>query len=250
MKSTIKTKAPGGFILWEGLSPLDGSPIVCIATMKSVNRKTGNMIQTFILRQDVNPVAALKSGDDLSICGNCYHRGSGFGDTTKPRRKRSCYVNVGQAPNKVWGAYMRNVYPKYSADAHSKYFKTRKLRWGTYGDGAMLPAQLVTYFNDLCISHTGYTHQWRESFAQWCKGVFMASCDGLQDYIEASAHGWKTFAVVEKNSVAFSGKQCPATVDNSQAQCITCNLCDGAKTDIFVPVHGPGASNFVAKSST
>jgi hypothetical protein len=74
----------------------------------------------------------------------------------------------------------------------------------------------------------------------------MASCDGLQDYVEASTLGWKTFAVVEKNSVAFSGKQCPATIDNSQAQCITCNLCDGAKTDIFVPVHGPGASNFVA----
>jgi hypothetical protein len=105
-------KRPQGFVLWEGLSPLDGSPIVCIATLKSVNRKTGNMIQTFILRQDVNPVAALKSGDDLAICGNCYHRGSGFVDTTKPRRKRSCYVNVGQAPNKVWDAYVRLVYPE------------------------------------------------------------------------------------------------------------------------------------------
>jgi hypothetical protein len=244
MKSTIKGKAPRGFILWEGLSPLDGSPIVCIATMKSVNRKTGNMIQTFILRQDVNPVTALKSGDDLSICGNCYHRGSN--NTVTPRRKRSCYVNVGQAPNAVWNTYIRNVYPKYNANVHSKYFKTRRIRWGTYGDGAMLPAELVTYFNDLCISHTGYTHQWREPFAQWCKGVFMASCDGLQDYIEASSHSWKTFAVVAKNSVAFSGKQCPATVDNSQAQCITCNLCDGTKTDIFVEVHGTGASNFVA----
>ena len=243
-------KRPKGFVLWEGLSPLDGSPIVCIATLKSANRKTGNMIQTFILRQDINPVAALKSGDDLSICGNCYHRGSGFADNSKPRRKRSCYVNVGQAPNSVWKSYRRNGYLKYDAtlhsNLHSKYFKTRKIRWGTYGDGAMLPAELVTYFNDLCISHTGYTHQWRESFAQWSKGVFQASCDGLQDYIEASAHGWKTFAVVAENSEAFSGKQCPATVDNSQAQCLTCSLCDGNKLDIFVEVHGPGASNFVA----
>jgi len=48
------------------------------------------------------------------------------------------------------------------------------------------------------------------------------------------------------SSVAFSGKQCPATVDNSQAQCLTCSLCDGTKTNIFVEVHGTGASNFVA----
>jgi hypothetical protein len=232
-------KRSNGFVLWEGLSPLDNSPIVAIATMESKNRKTGNMVQVFILRQDVNPVAAIKTGKDVSICGNCYHKGD-------KNRKRSCYVNVGQAPNSVWKSYIRGIYPKYQANLHSKFFESRKIRWGSYGDGAMLPAELVSYFNDLCISHTGYTHQWRLPFAQWSKGIFQASCDGLADYLDASAHGWKTFAVIEKNSLAFSGKQCPATVDNSKAQCLTCSLCNGSKTDIFVEVHGTGASNFVA----
>jgi len=236
-----KMKKPAGLILWEGLSPIDNQPIVVIATFESANRKTGNMIQTFIMRQDINPVQAIKSADDSSVCGSCYHRG----DPTIGR-KRSCYVNVGQAPNSVYKAYTRGIYPKYNATLHSKYFITRKIRWGSYGDGAMLPAELVTYFSQLCISHTGYTHQWRNTFADWCKGIFQASCDNLDDYLLASTRGWKTFAVVPQNASPYCGKQCPATVNNSKAQCITCNLCDGAKTDIWVQAHGTGALNFVA----
>ena len=238
-------KKPAGLILWEGLSPADNQPIVVIATFESANRKTGNMIQTWILKADVNPVAAIKDGSDESICGACYHRG--FKSLTgKVIRKRSCYVNVGQAPSAVYKGYVKGIYPKYNATLHSKYFITRKIRWGSYGDGAMLPAELVTYFSKLCISHTGYTHQWRLNFAQWSKGIFQASCDGFSDYLDASRYGWKTFAVVAKDNVSFSGKQCPATVNNSKAQCITCNLCDGAKTDIWVEAHGVGALNFVA----
>ena len=48
-----------GVILYEGPSELDGSPIVVIATFGSKNRKTGkgrkNLIQTWIMRQDVAP---------------------------------------------------------------------------------------------------------------------------------------------------------------------------------------------------
>jgi hypothetical protein len=39
----------GGVELWRGASVIDGSPIVYIATLSSSNRKTGNMIQTWIL---------------------------------------------------------------------------------------------------------------------------------------------------------------------------------------------------------
>jgi hypothetical protein len=41
---------PGGLVLWEGPSRLDGSPIVAIATFRTDNRKTGPMIQTWIIR--------------------------------------------------------------------------------------------------------------------------------------------------------------------------------------------------------
>ena len=72
------------------------------------------------------------------------------------------------------------------------------------------------------------------------QGSVPCAGDSFAQYLDASAHGWKTFAVVAKGKQSFSGKLCPATADNSQAQCITCSLCDGAKTDIFVEAHGSG----------
>ena len=83
-----------GLVLHEGPSPIDGEPIVSIATLHSNNRKTGDMVQIWILRQDMAPMEAIKSGGDRSICGGCPHRGTGT--------KRSCYVNVFRAPAAIW----------------------------------------------------------------------------------------------------------------------------------------------------
>ena len=58
------------------------------------------MIQTWILRSDVNPVEAVNNGDDYSICGDCPHRKNDKGE-------RSCYVNVGQAPNAVFKSFKK-----------------------------------------------------------------------------------------------------------------------------------------------
>ncbi len=67
-------RKPLGYVIQESTSPIDGSPIVVILTMGSSNRKTGNMCQVWILRADVNPVQAVNTGEDYSICGNCPHR--------------------------------------------------------------------------------------------------------------------------------------------------------------------------------
>lgn len=225
---------PKGFILSRFRSPIDGQIAVAILTLKSSNRKTGNMAQVWILRDDVNPVAAVATGDDVSICGNCPHRKNNLG-------QRSCYVNVGQGPQSVWRAYRNGAYvPAFSnLKALASALKGRSVRWGAYGDPAIIPPHIFSIVNNYSKSHTGYTHQWREPFAGFYKGYFQASCDGLQDYLEASAHGWKTFAVAPVGST-LPGKLCPATVDNSEAQCITCRLCDGAKQDIYVEAHGIG----------
>src|ERR1700686_2282782 len=97
---------PNGVILYEGPSLLDGAPIVAIATglnSKSTNRKTGAMVQTYILRANVSPTEAVASGGDKSICGDCRYRG------TRGKR-RTCYVNVGQGPNAVYRAYRGGRY--------------------------------------------------------------------------------------------------------------------------------------------
>lgn len=230
---------PKGYIIDRGLSPIDGQPYVAILTLKSSNRKTGDMAQVWILREDINPVEAVNSGQDVSICGDCPHRKQSDGS-------RSCYVNVGQGPNSVWKTYQRGGYSELNYLELSKVLKGRRIRWGSYGDPSILDPGIVITLNKYALSHTGYTHQWRQPFADSFKGIFQASCDGFSDYLEATAHGWKTFTVVSKKASPTYAKVCPATVDKSSAQCITCKLCDGAKIDIFVHAHGKGASYITA----
>ncbi len=72
-------------LLFEGNSLINDEPIVAIATglqRPSTNRKTGPMIQTWILHRDELPTQAIKSGSDEAICGTC------------PARGRWCYVQV------------------------------------------------------------------------------------------------------------------------------------------------------------
>ena len=59
-----------GVVLYEGISSIDQKPIVAIATLKTSNTKTGNLIQTWIMRQDINPMQAIKSNEDYSVCDN------------------------------------------------------------------------------------------------------------------------------------------------------------------------------------
>lgn len=235
--STFKTKnaRPKGYVLQKLRSPIDGNNCVVILTLSSANRKTGDMAQVWILREDVNPVQAIADGSDYSICGNCPHR------KDPVTGNRSCYVNVGQAPLAVWKAYKAGKYGKLS-DLSPKDLEKKSIRWGAYGDPAIISPSLFQTINEHAKSHTGYTHQWRREFAQPFRGIFMASVDTFADYLNASAHGWKCFAVAPKGTTG-QGKQCPATVENSEAQCITCKLCNGDKSDIWVEAHGAGAKH-------
>jgi hypothetical protein len=56
-----------GFIIDRGLSPIDGQPYVAILTLESSNRKTGNMAQVWIMREDINPVEAVQTGEDVTV---------------------------------------------------------------------------------------------------------------------------------------------------------------------------------------
>jgi hypothetical protein len=58
--------------VWEGPSELDGAPIMLLLTglaKSSKNAKTGDLLQTWILRSDVAPHVAVKTGQDSSVCG-------------------------------------------------------------------------------------------------------------------------------------------------------------------------------------
>lgn len=162
-------------------------------TLGCKNRKTGPMPTVWILREDISPVEAVATGQDVTNCGDCIHRGVWDPDLEK-MVNRSCYVNYGQAPNSVWKAYKRGAYEEdLTVEQGKKYLSNKLIRWGGYGDPAIIDPMIFNSVNGAAAGHTGYTHQWRQPWAQWAREEFQASCDGLADYLDASSHGWKTF---------------------------------------------------------
>src|SRR4051794_34520074 len=103
---------PNGYVIYRGPSEIDEQPIVAIATgfqKKSKNRKTGpDLIQVWILREDINPVEAILDGADISICGLCPLRGI---PEEGKIRDRKCYVPVWRAPLSIWRCFKRGSYP-------------------------------------------------------------------------------------------------------------------------------------------
>jgi hypothetical protein len=230
-----------GVILWQGPSQLDGKPIVAIATglaSKSTNVKTGAMVQTYILRSDMEPIEALKAGEDASICGSCPLRGDGTG------KGRACYVNLGHGPLAVYRAFKRGVYPTW-AQADYPIAEGRAVRLGTYGDPAAVPIEVWNYALTDASGHTGYTHQWRAH--PELKSLCMASVDTVRDMQEARAQGWRTFRVDGTHVIGAQKGEvlCPASKEAGRKltceQCLACCGADGRKGSIYIPAHGSGA---------
>jgi len=74
-------------VIYRGPSLIDGAPIVVVALWSKANRKTGGMLQTYVIRDDMDPLKASKTGADRAICGDCPHRGNA---TTDPARSCGC----------------------------------------------------------------------------------------------------------------------------------------------------------------
>lgn len=225
-----------GRIIYTGPSLLDGMPIVVIAigfAAGSANSKTGNMIQTHILREDIAPTEAIKTGADVSICGTCPHRGDGTG------KGRTCYVNVGQGPLVVWKAYKAGKYPLWDGTG----VNGRMVRLGTYGDPAAVPMHVWDALLRDADGHTGYTHQWetRPDLARYC----MASADSTNDALRAQARGWRTFRVALPSDTRWMQGEvtCPASEEaGRKLTCIQCRACDGTNSNrrgtIVIQAHG------------
>jgi hypothetical protein len=235
-----------GFIFYRGKSPIDNRPIVGIAVLKSRNEKTGNMVQTFILRSDIHPMDAIKSADDVSICGSCIHRGDS-------KTKRTCYVDVGKSVSQIYKAFRRGSYPDMSRDlSHAAaQLKGRKVRLGAYGDPAMIPADTWLALLSEASDWTGYTHQWKQAFAMAHRELCMASADSIEDRDLARAMGWRTFRVIAINATPKLDREiyCPASPEGgNRRQCINCTACDGAlkpsAVSIAIVAHGKSAAHY------
>jgi hypothetical protein len=228
-------KKPTGYIVYEGPSQLDGAPIVMIATVSSNNAKTGGMVQTWIMRADMEPTEALKSGRDASVCGSCIHR---------PINGGACYVTVFQAPLSVYKAYKRGRYPHANGAVYRHVLGGRAIRLGSYGDPAAIPRYVLQDLTAHAEGITGYTHQWRTHGDAELSALCMASCDSESDRVAAKAQGFRTFRVRMADGARMVGEVvCPASDEaGNKLDCATCQSCDGNATgrrgDVVIMVHG------------
>ena len=230
-------------VIYRGPSMIDGAPIVVVATglgKASTNSKTGDIVQTWIIREDINPNEAVNSGADASICGDCPHRGEVVNGKNVGR---SCYVTVFQAPLSVWKSYRRGIYPGLTVAEAAEAMAGKTVRLGAYGDPAAVPMRVWNGALAKVVAVTGYTHQWRDFPA--LKAFAMASCDSVADYLEAKAAGWRTFRVRAAGE-ALQGRRevaCPASAEmGAKTTCALCKACGGAsskaRVDIAILAHG------------
>ena len=237
----LKKDMPNGVIIYEGPSTIDNKPIVVIAnSLKSnKNRKIGDMIQTWILRSDIHPNDALKTGDDFSICGDCIHRGV-YNEATDTVKDRTCYVNLyQQGVFAIFNAYKRGSYPVFNFK-HVQLFKDRHIRFGSYGDPAAVPVYVWRNLATLAKDFTGYTHLWHScstELANYC----MASIETVDQYKHANAKGWRTFRLISDPNEARDDDEMTCPAQTHGVQCDKCNCCNGNtsnRSNVTVVFHG------------
>ena len=242
---------PLGYIAYEGPSLIDGAPIVVIVNKLdgSDNAKTGAIVQSFILRADVAPTDALKTGADVSICGQCPHRPL----LAKQNGQAPCYVNVGRSVRAVYDAYNRGRYTKADAATIAKALAGKIVRLGTYGDPAAAPVTMWAQITRYAAGRRGYTHQWdRPDFdaAAWAPLV-MASADTIDEAARANLLGMRVFRVSIGVDVQAGEAMCPASAEaGRRATCAKCTLCSGTSIrarDIVIADHAVGHKRRVIK---
>lgn len=245
---TTTAHAPGKdddtmqFELWRGRSRIDGAPIVALANGPSpYNRKTGPMLQTWILRGDVDPVTAIRRGADRSICGDCL-----LGPGRPDGANRACYVSPARGPVAIWRSWKAGGYRVAHAPAERRALaRGLSVRLGAYGDPAAVPLAVWTDLLGDAAGWTGYTHQWRDGFA--LSDLVMASTESDAASDAAAALGWRVFQVTGPGAARRPGfAVCPHVTSGGRVQCHACGLCDGTARGpglhVQTPAHGPGAS--------
>lgn len=240
-----------GYIVYRGPSVLDGQPIVMIMTMETKNRKTGPMVQTWILRDDMSPLQVSEAKADSSICGNCPHRWSLGG---------ACYVNLGQAPTSIYRAYKRGSYTLLTHLPNNilhALLHDRQIRLGAYGDPAAVPVHVLRSLVTFASGHTGYTHQMaHKNFDPEVLLYCMASADTEKSAEKAWAQRARTFRIVRDiTEMKQDGSEIECLSDAKGIPCSTCMLCGGKTTDqnnnnqpkpnIVIAVHGSRKGRFL-----
>lgn len=246
---------PVSSVIYRGPSLIDGAPIVVVALTKTTNRKTGTgMVQTYVIREDVSPMEASRTGMDYSICGDCIHRGT---PTSEPGRKiatgRTCYTNLAQGITQVYKALKAGKYPTATPEQVTAIGAGRMVRLGTYGDPLAVPPIVFERLLEQSIGHTGYSHNGPVHGGKDnpMAARMMVSADNAEQAVTAHKAGFRTFRVIPvalwkeqvKESLLNNEILCPASDEaGNKTTCDSCGLCAGNDTktskSIAIVAHG------------
>ena len=197
----------------------------------SVNIKTADMAQQYILVQDWAPAEAVRRKLGSINCGDC------------PLAGVECYVNTVTLTKLYHAAKDLPVVPC------PRYVKP--LRLGAYGDPAFVPMwSVVQSLNAGPGYWTGYTHRWhkaKDGYARWLmasidhKSALREGITTAQLRMRAKAKGYRTFRILLPGEQLEKGEaMCPYVTHGTT--CADCGLCSGTegkgKCDIAVPLHG------------
>ena len=216
--------------VWKGASLIDQNPIILLCsglTIPSTNKKTGWMIQTYILREDIPPHKAVWEGEDISICGNCKLRENRW---KKKGELNGCYVNVARAPLSIWKSYKKGNIPYIKPENLPNRYN-RPIRKGSYGEPAIVPYSIWEKLQKTTSKvGSSYTHMWNEpNFDKQFLKTGMASVDSSEEKIIANKMGARTYRIIDDMKEMHDDEiLCPNTTQ--QRQCFECNLCSGNLT--------------------
>lgn len=231
------------YIAYEGPSLLDGKPIVLLVQMGSRNTKTDNMVQTFILRSDIDPISASRTGEDYSICGDCVMRGIPHDGNSGWAKKRGCYVNLLHGPNGKYQTYKKGGYTKIDDLVFmAGLLKNQDVRVGSYGDPSAIPNHVWETILSEVNMWTGYTHSKNNPYPE----KYMSSVETKSQMLSEMAKGNRTFRVIMAIDEVVKGKEilCPASKEAGyRTTCKACKLCNGNQSkakSIAIVAHGNG----------
>lgn len=205
---------------------------------RSRNGKTGNMITMyFIPDKEFNTNRQEKT----TICGQC-----------PLLKNKSCYVNTAQAPAQIFAKIHRNGYDKFNISR----LIGKKLRLGGYGEPVLLPFRLMKKISKVVDGMLGYTHAWKNKWAQPYKQFLMASVESLEGKVLANSMGWKSFRIIQSvEDLQKDELLCPASKEwkektGKEITCSKCMLCAGnsSRTPKNIAIVGHGSVIGVGKN--
>ena len=222
----MPTRSQNLVVAYRGPSAMGGHPIMAVVYCLpngSRNKKTGPMAQVLICPADTVPYVAVKTGEDVSVCGNC---------PLRPVSGGGCYCNLGKFFPKVWEV-AKGLPHDLDAACTAIRHSGLPVRVGSWGDPAAVPVEVIRSLVDAArrpdgkSRHTTYTTQWRQR--PDLRDIAMASVYSQVDQREAARAGWRTARVRIAGTPLLHGEiVCAATKETGyKTTCSECLMCSG-----------------------